>query len=299
MKLKLAVCIASLFSASAFAQPFFIDINDDRGNNTNPTANGPTSTGWLDELQFIYNSWSTIFDADNNGIDAGDTITSTGGILGSGFNMSLIGDNVFSSLLPTQAGGGPSRNGFGDTWGMTFGFNDLVGIVTDPDPTDFKFQLTGGTISLYYYEEADLLGCAVITDCVTRMFDMQVTSGGSIPSSLIINGYLNNFNNVDTVNGVSAGSLFYTDHGGVDSFDNIYNDLVSGGLPFSLNMRVDQNANDFPGVQSYNLLTQTFTLNQARHDGSASFSIPEPASLAILGLGLLGLGVSSRRKAKN
>ncbi|MGS0754473.1 PEP-CTERM sorting domain-containing protein [Roseateles sp. GG27B] len=60
----------------------------------------------------------------------------------------------------------------------------------------------------------------------------------------------------------------------------------------------------FAGTQDANVAVSqfaqagsTFTA-QTNHNGSATFNIPEPTSLALVGLALFGLGVARRRNSK-
>lgn len=296
MKVKALALVASLLAAPVFAQPIYIDIGANYGGNANKAA-GVTTTGWLEELQFNYNSWSTVFDSNNNGtVDAGDVITSTGGLKGSGFNnfAGLFGNNSISSFLPQQFGAfGPSNNGHKNTWELSFGFDNLVGTIDAFGGVNW----TSGTIS--FYASTDVSSCAIAnnTACFTRLFDMNVTTGGNIPSATILAGYLSNFNTTDSINGVVAGDVFNTKSNGVDkSFRDIHDELALDGLQQKFNFLVDQNVAALPAVTNYDAATKTFTLARAVHDGSISFSVPEPTSVAVLGLGLLGLGFSRRNK---
>ncbi|MEE2022885.1 MULTISPECIES: PEP-CTERM sorting domain-containing protein [Alkalimonas] len=295
MKLKIALGLAALVSTSAAATPFFLDMNVDYGGNAN-TANGATTTGWLDELQFAYNSWSTVVDSNGNGtIDAGDVITSTGGLLGSGFNFgSDFSNNMFTSLLPVQTGPiGPSNNNYLNSWNLAFGFNDLVGTVQG----DGSVNWNSGTISMFV--TTDLGGCigSASLSCYTQVFDMNVTFGGDIGNGTIIQGYLDNFNKTDQINGVDAGSIFWTDYQGANtSFSDIYDDQFLAGMAEMFRFIVDQNTQALPNVIGYD--GTTFTLAKATHSGRVSFSVPEPTSLAILGLGLLGMGFRGRMKRR-
>jgi hypothetical protein len=296
MKVKALALVASLLAAPVFAQPIYIDIGTNFGGNANKAA-GATTTGWLEELQFNYNSWSTVVDTNNNlTIDAGDVITSTGGLKGSGFNnfAALFGNNSISSFLPQQFGAfGPSNNGYKNGWELSFGFDNLVGTIDAFGGVNW----TSGTIS--FYATTDVSSCAMAnnTACFTRLFDMNVTTGGNIPSATILAGYLTNFNTTDSFGSVVAGDLFNTFHNGSNkSFMDVHDELALTGQQQKFNFLVDQNVAALPAVTGYDAGTKTFTLARALHDGSLSFSVPEPTSVAVLGLGLLGLGFSRRNK---
>lgn len=297
MKFKALALVGALLATPVVAQPIYIDIGADYGGNAN-TAAGTTTTGWLDELQFNYNSWSQVFDSNNNfTIDAGDVITSSGGLLGSGFNnfIAQYGNNSISSFLPQEFGAfGPSNNGYKSGWELSFGFNNLTGVIDGFGGVNW----VSGTISFYATTNVGACAGANNINCFTRLFDMNVTNGGNIPSATILNGYLSNFNTTDSINGVVAGDIFNTEFLGSNmSFRDIHDMLALDGKQQNFHFLVDQNVAALPAVTGYDAGTKTFTLAKALHDGSLAFDVPEPTSIAILGLGLLGLGLSRRKQA--
>jgi hypothetical protein len=270
MKKVLIAAIAAI-SFTATADPIYIDIGIDFGGNTN-TAAGSTTTGWLNQLATQYDSTSILTDNDNNGfLSAGDTILSKGGIFNDNFSsLTDLSNNLISSFEPQETlFGGPSDNDFITDWGLTFGFTNLMGFWTGTG-----MVYTSGTISMYYYD-----GSETGVNDLTRLFDLNVVNGGDTGNSTVLAGYLSNFS-TGTVNGVAASDVFNNGSGSFTNSDTVY-------------FGVSQDTQSITGV---NFVDGKAAIG-GTHNGSISFSVPEPTSLAILGLGLLGFAGARRRKS--
>jgi len=281
----IALSIAGSFAGSASADEFYIDIGSDQGGNAN-TANGATTTGWLEQLSFLYDSTSVITDGGiggDNVLSVGDTILSAGGVNNANFvDPNDVSTNLFNGFEPAQTPfGGPSNNGFGsgtgNEWGLTFGFPDLAGTWNGSG-----FNYTSGTISMYYYDNtmANLAG-------FIRLFDLQVSSGGDTGNATVLNGQLVNFNALSSVNGVDAADVF---NFALGSFGDL------SGPPNNQTVRFNA-SQDTQAIGNLQFANGQASLDGS-HNGSLNFSVPEPASIAILGLGLLGFAGAKRRKAK-
>lgn len=274
-KLITAAIVALSFAGTAAADQIYLDVGVDFGGNAN-TAAGATTTGWIDQLSIFYTSTSEIFDNDNNGVlSAGDTILSKGGLLNDNFSgVSDISSNLVTSFEPEQTiFGGPSNNNFNAGWGLTFGFDDLMGFWTGTG-----MVYTSGTISLYYYDSTH----TAVNDFI-RLFDLDLSGGADIGTATILGGQLTNFG-TGSINGVDVGDVFNTALG---SFE----DYANSGKNIYFNA-----SQDTQPLGTLNFVNGVSKIS-GTHNGSISFQVPEPTSIAILGLGLLGLAGARRRKS--
>jgi hypothetical protein len=294
MKKILPLALVALLTAgTASADSIYINVGQDYDNGDNAQSVTTTSTGWFDALQFTYDSETVFSDADNNGFfTAGDTFSSTAG-MGLAQTFAALNGSVTTNL---NGGFFPGENGFGDVnngWAITFGITNLTGqvISTGPNPTDLSLQYNSGTLSMYFYEYAGILAPnADISGDLIHVLDMNIFGGAPDGDSTNFAGNITDFG-AGTVNGVAAGDVFNVAYGSdVKTFAEA--SVLDGGLRFG--MSNDTQGSLF-GVYADGV-GSTQKVN-GQHEGSVAFEVPEPTSLAILGLGLLGLAGARRRKA--
>jgi hypothetical protein len=94
MKSAFKMSLATLALAAtgvANATPFYMDVGVAYPTYGTQAA-GPTTTGYIDEMNYRYNSFTTVTDTNNSGFfDAGDTVLGTGGLLvGGGANATIL-----------------------------------------------------------------------------------------------------------------------------------------------------------------------------------------------------------------
>jgi len=296
---SLAIGVALAFGGtSAHATLFYFDIGTDY-SSAGTKADGPTTTGLFSEMNFRYNSTTYFEDTDGDGVySVGDLSRGTGGILNEpalGIGNDTPQSNRITDFEPGFTGEATdaARNGFGNDWFLTFGWNDLVAEVNAFGGLTYL----SGTIQMFYYE-AGQFGDRV------NFMNLNVTGGGinEIGQSLNLETEVSfaGLGGDDTV--TSAGTTiaeFILLEDGTSFYD-----FVAGGEQVILSF-VDQNTDPFwlngelrelpvlgdteygtvDGVEDTIILAGT-------HDGSIVFAVPEPSALLLLGSGLLGLGLA-------
>jgi len=297
-KLLLASALA-LTTSVAVADPIFIDVGQDFGGNANFAVDTNT-TGWVDQLTHLYQSSSTVVDLDDsfNFVDAstlltdGDSITTNGGFVDG--DLSSVSTNLITGLNPSQTTfGGPSNNGINGSWGLTFQIEDLMGTING-DGAGQYLDYTSGTISFYYFDSS----MAATTDFI-ELFTIDITSSGLTASGSFVRGNLTDFG-TDLVglggDAVLAGNVFNLQQGGFKDYAESTPDA-----DLAIRSLIDYNTEDLEDSDitflGFDADLHAVVALAGLHDGSVSFNVPEPTSLAILGLGLLGFAGSRRRKS--
>jgi len=185
------------------------------------------------------------------------------------------GQTDLDNLNPITIANSDSLEGFNNTWGLKLAYH-FDGTLTSSGPT-----YTGGTFEVYF------------DDFSNNANDHQVL-GGNLTGSALNVANLNLFFDITFAQSgflfmeSSPGSGYFVDAALLASTygpnELVLDTNVDPPIPTADKLAVlwDANRNEYAGVR------------QARLDGS--IAIPEPGTMALTGLGLLGLGFARRRK---
>jgi hypothetical protein len=219
---------------------------------------------------FITNGFSpTSTYIDDNGvagINTGDSVSDAA----SGINI--------GSLNPL--GGTPG--GFGTDWGLNLNWNLSGTAIVAPDlvtgTTNYLGDFTSGTIS---FDITDSFGGAVVQ---SNALVLSIVGSGGFPVFNAINAEI--YASVTS----SISGFFFTN----DGFD--FNTLLN--IPIAIDMLGTGNVSGLdnaPTLVGNNGLYDVYE-RTTQIDSFDIRVVPEPASLAIMGLGLLGFAASRKRK---
>lgn len=245
---------------------------------------GAIVSGIIEELNFNYQSKSVVTDQDGSfSITHGDTITSIGGAglydVDNTIGLDDLTASIGSNFLTSTPGNVLPGYYFGNSWIMGLSLSGFSGTFDENVGIDGGFIYDQGDITLYTLHAAN-------DDGVWTSFEELHTY--SILSNTIQNGGINYTLQVTDV----ENDYFYDTVTG----DTFGNNLAAQKYTFGDILQTTH----LPDQESTALVNGKLeiTLETTRHDGDMTYSVPEPTSLAILGLGLLGFAGASRRKAK-
>lgn len=278
----LCAAVAIAASAAASAGQVWMDIGADYGNNgTGAAYVNDTSTGIKNQLNIDYTS-TTILNLQNGSFTTTfgwdqSTLTSLAG-------NGITGGNNVASFDPTS---GSNGYGIDNSWFMTFKGN-AAGTFSFDSNGKAILSYNSGTINLFASENPYNLAT------YSNFMTIGITGGLMSPGNSNLTG------KVTSTTGAYA-DLFNSVFKPSCAAGNTFTQILACGDEAPIWFTGNFNTYDptfIPGnfVETPNGPVPTTLSATGEHNGSVKFDVPEPASLALLGVGLFGLGAVRRRK---
>lgn len=240
------------------------------------------------------NATSTYTDQDSDGlIDLGDPVIDRGYADIPAMGIETENSIAAASLSTRQA------DGLNENWGLYLEYQNMQGYASYVDGAQVQVlaYYYSGTINLRYYELDSDGDPRVPKASAPIVAQFKVTSSAGEPGNANLFGYLD-FSGTDAAYkdlfmSVGADNIIGT------SDDQSFYDIWSTGQPNhpALTFATDLNTQAYGTTTNCgtDLLCRTSTLNAKTR---FYIDIPEPSSVALFGVGLLGLGLGSRRTRK-
>ncbi|MCF4007816.1 hypothetical protein [Rheinheimera sp. UJ63] len=300
----LAASIATAQAASIITWDF-----SGTGGSAAPNSNNVDGPTVNDTMNFTYNSQSLVFDADGSGtLSDGDTIRSFGGWGANGFNSAatplsstgstgfgIIGSNFINGFAPD---GSPAPINYNSSYVFTFQFNNLMGTYSSAAS---NFIYTSGEIKFGLLSYSATTGFAPGTSAnriFHPLFNLDLVSGGPVTAFGQVQQVFKGTIDPTSISTAAGAGFTLTSPGNGTKTLGQWAALDSP-IFFELSQTVKGGLRDIPfNPQNLQFDANGNTLLAASHDGSVRFSVPQPASISILALGLLGLRLASRKAKK-
>jgi hypothetical protein len=224
--------------------------------------------------------------------DGTATSTLTGGVCAG----SLCGPAPTSTFTETGSGniinllpsgfGGVSTAGLNSSYYLSYSYTGVSGSFDTSGNPVFN---AGGAIDVFYQNGT--------TGLLEQVASLLVGGGNVTAGNVTLVGTLDYSwvaTATDTANtGVDAKTFFESSvaNNGFTYFYDIWADATTQDVFWSFNFNIPNNTS-VPYVGDTQSASRSTQIN-----GPVAFSVPEPSSIAILGLGLLGLAGAARRKS--
>ncbi|WP_341325596.1 PEP-CTERM sorting domain-containing protein [Methylotuvimicrobium sp. KM2] len=269
------ILAATSTSISAAPMEWYVDVGTDFGGLFSATKVTPTSTGIKDQADISFQSQTLVTTQNSGTLTVGDSIVTYAGLIAATTNITAqtYANNLFTALLPTIPDS--ANNGFGNDWFLTFRTTNLSGTITSvSDPTRPEVSYSSGTIELLFSTNLTTWSNFMNLDVISSTYDTanNLNIVGNIDFTGVDLAYADLFHKVD----------------GISFYDN-WLDGDANPITFSL----DQNL----GAPIITPIDPNTIKLSGTHGAQLYFNtVPEPATLGLLGMGMLGFGVAKQRK---